>query len=116
MVRAPARSSSAAGSRRGRAAPIPSVAKYAWFGLLPQSGLALALALLMRDAFPTFGKHAAVLLLGVVGVNEMIAPPIFRIVMLRSGEAGKRASADFGAHAPAKGGHGRAATPLPHPP
>ncbi|MCE9575694.1 MAG: cation:proton antiporter [Deltaproteobacteria bacterium] len=70
----------------------PAVRKYAWFGLVPQAGLAIALALLIQKTFPSFGNEAAVLLLGVVAANELIAPPIFRIVMMRSGEANKRAA------------------------
>jgi Kef-type K+ transport system membrane component KefB len=73
----------------------PSVRKYAWFGLVPQAGLAIALALIIQKSFPSFGSEAAVVMLGVVAANELIAPPIFRIVMLRSGEAGKREATDF---------------------
>jgi Kef-type K+ transport system membrane component KefB len=90
----------------------PAVRKYAWFGLVPQAGLTIALALILQQSFPTFGPDASVVLLGVVATNELIAPPIFRIVMLRSGEAGKRAATDFAEHAPS----GRAATVAPHPP
>jgi Kef-type K+ transport system membrane component KefB len=91
----------------------PSVRKYAWFGLVPQAGLAIAIALIMQKSFPTFGSEAGVLLLGVVAANELMAPPIFRLVMLRSGEAGKRAATDFAAHAPARA---QTAAPVPHPP
>ncbi|HTJ47488.1 MAG TPA: cation:proton antiporter [Kofleriaceae bacterium] len=91
----------------------PAVRKYAWFGLVPQAGLAIAIALIMQKSFPSFGSEAGVLLLGVVAANELVAPPIFRLVMLRSGEAGKRAAADFGAHAHAPA---RAQIALPHPP
>jgi len=73
----------------------PAVRKYAWFGLVPQAGLAIAIALIMQKSFPSFGNEAGVLLLGVVAANELMAPPIFRVVMLRSGEAGKRATSDF---------------------
>jgi Kef-type K+ transport system membrane component KefB len=72
----------------------PAVRKYAWFGLVPQAGLAIALSLLIKTNFPSFGREAAVVMLGVVAANELIAPPIFRIVMMRSGEAGKRATDD----------------------
>ncbi|HEY4242994.1 MAG TPA: cation:proton antiporter [Kofleriaceae bacterium] len=76
------------------------VRKYAWFGLVPQAGLALALATVLADTFPTFGKDAAVLVVGVVGANEMLAPVILRALLLRSGEAGKKQGVDFAA-----GGH-----------
>jgi Kef-type K+ transport system membrane component KefB len=76
------------------------VRKYAWFGLVPQAGLALALALVLRNTFPQFGDGAAVILLGVVGFNECTAPVILRAMLMRSGEAGKKQGVDF-----AVGGH-----------
>jgi Kef-type K+ transport system membrane component KefB len=76
------------------------VRRYAWFGLVPQSGLALALALLVRQTFPSFGDAAAALTFGVVGANELIAPVLLRRMLVRSGESGKKAIPDF-----ATGGH-----------
>jgi Kef-type K+ transport system membrane component KefB len=76
----------------------PVVRKFAWFGLVPQAGLALALALLIQKTFPTFGNEAAVIVFGVVAVNELIAPVILRALLLRSGEAGKREATDFVPH------------------
>ena len=76
------------------------VKKYAWFGLVPQAGLALALALVLQKTFPSFGNQAAVILFGVVGFNEAIAPIILRAMLMRSGEAGKKQGVDFAA-----GGH-----------
>jgi Kef-type K+ transport system membrane component KefB len=71
------------------------VTKYAWFGLVPQAGLALALALVLKNTFPSFGDGAAVILFGVVGFNECVAPIVLRIMLLRSGEAGKKQGVDF---------------------
>jgi len=76
------------------------VKKYAWFGLVPQAGLALALALVLQKTFPSFGNQAAVILFGVVGFNEAVAPIILRAMLMRSGEAGKKQGVDFAA-----GGH-----------
>jgi Kef-type K+ transport system membrane component KefB len=73
------------------------VTKYAWFGLVPQAGLALALALVLKNTFPSFGDGAAVILFGVVGFNECIAPVVLRIMLMRSGEAGKKQGVDFAA-------------------
>jgi len=79
----------------------PIVTKYAWFGLVPQAGLALALAIVLRTNFQSsFGNGAATILLGVVGFNECVAPPILRYMLMRSGEAGKKEGTDFAA-----GGH-----------
>jgi Kef-type K+ transport system membrane component KefB len=94
-----------AGARLGArwAGASPVVRRYAGFGLLPQAGLALALALLFAKAFPSFGEQASALTLGIVAANEMLAPAIFRWALVKSGEA------DEPAPASAMG------TPLPQP-
>jgi hypothetical protein len=68
----------------------PIIKKTAWLGLLPQAGLALALAELVRRTFPQFGDAVFALVVGVVATNELIAPVLLRVAMLRSGEAGRR--------------------------
>lgn len=79
-----------------RLADAPEVVRrYAGFGLLPQAGLALALALLFQRHFPDLGPQAAGLILSVVAINEILAPVIYRVALLRSGEAG-RAAAEAG--------------------
>jgi NhaP-type Na+/H+ or K+/H+ antiporter len=90
---------------RGSGVP-PVVAKYAWFGLVPQAGLALALALVLQKTFggegktgiAAFGNGAATIVLGVVALNELTAPVILRMLLLRSGEAGKKQGVDFAAN------------------
>jgi Kef-type K+ transport system membrane component KefB len=84
-----------AGARMGGAPPL--VARLAPYGLLPQAGLALALALLFASSFPELGETAAALVLGVVGVNELVAPVLYRWALVRSGEAGRAAPAEAAA-------------------
>ncbi len=81
-----------AGSRVGAgvAGAPREVQRWAGFGLLPQAGLALALSLLFANTFPEFGSEAAALTLGVVAINEILAPAIYRLALVRSGEAGAR--------------------------
>jgi len=79
---------SALGARLAEAPPV--VRRYAGFGLLPQAGLALALSMLFAKTFPEFGVEAAALTLGVVGINEVVAPALYRFALVRSGEAGKK--------------------------
>jgi Kef-type K+ transport system membrane component KefB len=74
-----------------------SVQRWAGFGLLPQAGLALALSLLFAKLFPEFGEEAGALTLGVVAINEIVAPAVYRVALVRSGEAGK----DLPAQSPA---------------
>ena len=73
------------GARVSNAAP--EVRKFAGFGLLPQAGLAIALSLLLQRTFPSFGEAASGLTLGIIAINEIIAPAVFRLALIRSGEA-----------------------------
>ena len=64
----------------------PSAVKYVGFGLLPQAGLALAIAMIVARAFPTFGEGASALVFGIVGVNEVDMPVFYRWALVRAGE------------------------------
>lgn len=66
----------------------PAIARYAGFGLLPQAGLALALASLFSRTFPQLGPEASALVFGIVGLNELIAPVLYRWALVRAGEVG----------------------------
>jgi Kef-type K+ transport system membrane component KefB len=79
------------GSRLGAlAAGAPAnVQRYAGFGLLPQAGLALALSMLFTTTFPEFGIEASALTLGVVALNELLAPAMYRFALVRCGEVGR---------------------------
>jgi len=88
------RMGAAVACRRSHAQEV--VTRYAWFGLVPQSGLALALALIIRETFKSsFGDAAAALMFGVVGTNELLAPIVLRRMLLRSGETGRKNIADI---------------------
>ncbi|BDG10107.1 cation:proton antiporter [Anaeromyxobacter paludicola] len=88
-----------AGARLARAPA--TVVRYAGFGLLPQAGLALALSTLFAKTFPEFGAAASALTLGVVALNELLAPAVYRAALVRAGEAGQGESPAPAAEAPA---------------
>lgn len=72
-----------------RVAKAPEVVRrYGSFGLMPQAGLALALAILFKKSFPDLGDEAGALVFGIVALNELLAPILFRLALIRSGEAG----------------------------
>lgn len=64
------------------------VKKFIGFGLMPQAGLALALALLFVKTFPKIGVAASALVFGSVAINEMLAPVLYRFALVKTGEAG----------------------------
>jgi Kef-type K+ transport system membrane component KefB len=68
------------------------VKRFGGFGLLPQAGLALALALLFARSYPNFGVEASALIFGIVGINEMLAPVLYKWALVKSGEAGQLAT------------------------
>jgi Kef-type K+ transport system membrane component KefB len=69
-----------------------SVQRWGGFGLMPQAGLAIALSLLFARTFPSFGEEAGALTLGIVAVNELVAPALMRWSLVRAGESSLRAS------------------------
>lgn len=84
-------SSFLAGSRlAGHIAKAPAVVgRYAAYGLMPQAGLALALALLFVRTFPNFGAAASALVLTCVAINQVVTPVAYRFALVHSGEAGQ---------------------------
>jgi Kef-type K+ transport system membrane component KefB len=74
----------------GRGGVDPAAARLAPFGMLPQAGIAIALATAIGATHPGWGPGAATLLLGTIVVNELIGPVVFRAAVVRSGEAGQR--------------------------
>jgi Kef-type K+ transport system membrane component KefB len=89
VIRAAALLTGTAVATRWAGAP-DAVRRYAGFGLLPQAGLALALALLFAREFPSLGAEAGALVFAVVAINELLAPVAYRMALIRSGEAGQR--------------------------
>lgn len=77
-----------------------AVRRWAGFGLLPQAGLALALASLFAKAFPEFGADAAALTLSVVAINEIVAPALYRMALVRAGETSRTAPVSTGPSVP----------------
>lgn len=78
----------AGSSAAARVAGAPEVVrKFAAFGLVPQAGLALALALLLARTFPSFGSAASSFIVAMVAINQIVAPVLFRMALVKSGES-----------------------------
>jgi Kef-type K+ transport system membrane component KefB len=72
-------------------------------GLLPQAGVSIAFANLVRASFPGWGGEMATLLLGTIVVNEMIGPALFRLSLSWAGEIDQKrtgGASEHAAHAP----------------
>lgn len=66
----------------------PQTARRIPLGLLPQAGVAIALASLVLSDHKPWGPVFGTMLLGTVVVNELIAPVLFRNALVAAGEVG----------------------------
>jgi len=64
-----------------------NVKKYLGFTLLPTAGVAVGLVLLASMEFPTFGVVMLNAVLASTIINELIAPPLSKYAIFKSGEA-----------------------------
>nr|PZN26390.1 MAG: sodium:proton exchanger [Pseudomonadota bacterium] len=65
----------------------PRIARWSFAAFLPQAGLALALPLLYPKVLPGLAEGPAALVLGIVGINQVLTPVLLRIALIRTGEA-----------------------------
>jgi Kef-type K+ transport system membrane component KefB len=65
------------------------------YGLLPQAGIALALATSFGATYPRWGEAVGAMMVGTVVVNELIGPALFRVMAVRSGEAGQGSAVEI---------------------
>ena len=64
-----------------------NVKKYLGLGLLPKAGVTIGLVLLASIQFPTFGVVMLNAVLASTIINELIAPPLSKYAIFKSGEA-----------------------------
>lgn len=67
-----------------------AIRKYLGLALLPKAGVTVGLALLAAAEFPTFGDLMMNAILASTILNEIIAPPLTRYAIIKSGEATAR--------------------------
>ena len=72
------------GGRWAGAGPV--VRRHAWMGLVSQAGVAIGLAAIVSEAYPTRGAQLSALLLSLIAINETVGPILFRRALAASGE------------------------------
>lgn len=78
----------------------PSTSRGLFFSLLPQAGIAIAFAGIIRDSFAGWGPPLTTFLLGVIIINQLLGPILFRAVLISSKEAGQKKDDSSSSHAP----------------
>jgi len=79
-----------AGCRVGaRWARVPSdTGNLVWMGLISQAGVAIGLATVIAEVYPTRGAPIRTLFLATLAVNQIVGPILFRMALARGGELG----------------------------
>ncbi|HET9684195.1 MAG TPA: cation:proton antiporter [Gemmatimonadaceae bacterium] len=79
------------GSRVGaRWARVPSkTGNLVWMGLISQAGVAIGLATVIAEVYPTRGAPIRTLFLATLAVNQIVGPILFRMALARGGELGE---------------------------
>jgi Kef-type K+ transport system membrane component KefB len=76
------------GTRIGaRWAGLPAAeSRNLWLGLVSQAGVAIGLASVVAEVFPTFGAELRTLLLALIALNQLVGPILFRRALVQAGE------------------------------
>jgi len=62
------------------------IRKYMWLGLVPQAGVALGAALMIRDQLPQFGEMIFTTIVTTTVVYELVGPLCTRLALRKAGE------------------------------
>ena len=68
----------------------PIIRHYAWMGFLAQAGVTLGLANIVRERFALWGPDVAAIIVGMIAVNQLVGPPLFRYSLVRAKESKAR--------------------------
>lgn len=60
------------------------VKKYGWTGFINQSGVTLAIALLVNQLYPELGQIVYPIIIGMIVITDFLAPPLFKWALLKS--------------------------------
>lgn len=69
----------------------PQITGNAWLGLVSQAGVAIGLATVVAEVYPSRGGPLRALLMATIAINETIGPIMFRLGLKRAGELEPRA-------------------------
>ena len=65
----------------------PIIRQYAWMGFLAQAGVTLGLANIVRERFALWGPDVAAIIVGMIALNQLVGPPLFRYSLVRAKES-----------------------------
>ena len=66
------------------------IRRFGWAGFISQAGVALGMAIIIEDTFPSWGGEFKTLVLAVIAVNQIVGPVLLQKLLIKVGEAGKK--------------------------
>lgn len=57
-----------------------------WMPYVTQAGVGLGLAIVIADSYPVWGKEFATIVIGVIVLNQLVGPPLFKWAIQKVGE------------------------------
>lgn len=66
------------------------VRRWAWSGFISQAGVALGMAIVIKDNFPDWGGEFMALILAIIAINQIIGPVFLQKLLVKVNEAGKK--------------------------
>ncbi len=70
-------------------------ATHSGLAFVTQAGVALGLTKKVADEFPGFGEQFAAVIIGLIVLNQLVGPPLFKWALLAVGEAHPRGQSGF---------------------
>lgn len=68
------------------------IKKVSWMPYVTQAGVGLGLATIVESAYPTWGNAFATLVIGVIVINQIVGPPLFKWAIFKIGENHNKAN------------------------
>lgn len=90
------------GGTLGRAEP--DIRRRLWQGMVTQAGIAMGLAKAVAARFPSWGQDFSTLMIGVILINMLSGPSLFRAAIVALGESRRRGFQDADSRTLTKGG------------
>jgi Trk K+ transport system NAD-binding subunit/Kef-type K+ transport system membrane component KefB len=66
-----------------------------WMPYITQAGVALGLTALIANQFPSWGTSFATIIIGIIVLNQIVGPPLFKWALFKVGEDKSRAAFKF---------------------
>lgn len=57
-----------------------------WMPYVTQAGVGLGLAIVIAEKYPAWGQEFATVVIGVIVLNQLVGPPLFKWAIVRAGE------------------------------